>query len=429
MSWSFLIMSVVSLLALAYRRRDSEQFMMIIAAFLALFTMILLPFMGYNYFDKLEITKLYLKQMRVPMAVYFNECQPIIYAFVLGVLVFQIFDKGSNRMDSLRSLIDRFTALSWRELIFFFLCFQFLSMLETNMVTSLQFFFFGLGSSKYGVLLVMFRKSQIFLHRILILVFPLLESLQGGMFQGYLAMIFVILLLAGWLKNGKRLFMLTAVAGMLVPLLLIAKNELRSSAVSDELTLKRLGEVLYETQLKEGQGSELFGFSTVGSFELYRRLNQGWLFSAVLEKNGQSEEREHGVLIKSIVASVVPRVLWPDKPKAGGRDKIDKYTNLTRQGATSMNISPFGDIVVEFRGFGAFVVSLVYAIMLCKLSMLLIELAGTGRISFLILPLIFSQIYKVETDIVTVLNFLIKGLIIGKILLYAQNWMRHRIPE
>lgn len=94
-----------------------------------------------------------------------------------------------------------------------------------------------------------------------------------------------------------------------------------------------------------------------------------------------------------------------------------------------MNISPFGDIVVEFRGFGAFVVSFIYAIMLCKLLMLLIELAGAGRISFLILPLILSQIYKVETDIVTVLNFLIKGLIIGKILLYAQNWMRHRIPE
>lgn len=427
MSWPLLVISAFSLLYLGYWRRNSEQLMIIIAALLAVFTMVFLPFMGYTFFDELEITKLYLKQMRVPMAIYFNECQPVIYAFVLGVLVFQLIDRDSNRFVKLQSLLDRFTVLSWRELTFLFFLFQSMSLLTSSMIASLQFVLFGIGSARYGVLLIMVRKSQSVFVRTAILGLPLLESMRSGMFQGGLAVIFSTLLLVGWLNSGRRVVTLIVILGLVMPSLLIAKNQLRRDANSDSLSLVSFAETLYQTRLEESERSELFGISTEGSFELYRRLNQGWLLSAVIEKKEESEERQQGLLLKSIVASVIPRFLWPDKPKAGGKEKVDKYTNLTLTGGTSMNISPFGEILVEFKESGALICSFLYAMLLCKLLALMVEFAIAGRISFLILPLILSQVYKVETDIVTVLNFLVKGFIFGKILLLAENWIRHRV--
>lgn len=430
MSWPLFVSSIVALVFFAFRKRDSEQFMVIVSAFLAVFTIILLPFLGYTHFDNLEITRIFGKEMMVPEDVYFNALQPIIYAFVFGVLLFQYKSHSVNRMDSFRLLLDKFTKISWRNLILMFFVFEALKLIQGLNVVSLNFFFLGMSSAKYGVLLIMFRKTRSFLIRLIVLCPPLLEAVGSGMFQGHLASIFVILLLGGGLKKSARFFLLAVFSAILLPLLLMAKGELRRKAWGEEgLNLIGFVDVITETNHRQRSDGELLGVATEGGFELYRRLNQGWLVSAVLEREEHGKVSGDGLLLESFAASIIPRFLWPEKPAAGGQAKISNYTNLVLTNSTSMNISPFAEIVIQFSGFAAIVISFLYALFLCQSVCLLVDFSVAGRISFFIVPFILSQVYKVETDMVTVMNFLIKGFVFGRILLFIQNWMIQRIPE
>lgn len=424
MSWSLLAFSIVALIWAVIRNRDSEQLVMMLSALLAVVTLLLIPFLGYKYFDNLEITRLYDKEMRVPESVYFNAMQPVIYAYVLGVLMFGSKSNSLNRLSSLRSVIDVFSEVSWRNLTLVFLVLEFLIVLRNLEISALNFVFLALSSAKYGVLLIMTRKAKNSWVKLGIFCWPLIEAVDSGMFQGYLAVIVVLILLDGGFKNRLRFLGLTALGLVFIPLLLIAKNELRRQAWGDGLTMSGAIDTLVEVGLRESSDTGMFAFSTTANFEIYRRLNQGWLLSAVLEKKEQDEEFGQNLLLQSLAASVIPRFMWPEKPKAGGREKIANYTNLTLSQSTSMNVSPFGEIISEFNGLGAIVISFLYALLVCKLISQLIELSVAGRISFLILPFILSQVYKVETDIVTVLNFLVKGFVLGLLLLPVQNLLR-----
>lgn len=426
MSWSLLVFSIIALILAIIRNRDSEQFMMILSALLAVFTMLLIPFLGYKYFDNLEITRLYDKEMKVPESDYFNAMQPVIYAYVLGVLIFGSKSDSLNRLSSLRSVVDEFCDICWRNLILLFLALDFLKVLQYIGISELNFVFLALSSAKYGVLLIMILKAKNRWVKLGILCWPLTEAVGSAMFQGYLALIFVVILINGGFKKRLRFLGLTALGLMLLPWLLIAKNELRRNAWGDGggLTMSEAFDIMVEVGLRESSDAGLFVFSTEANFEVYRRVNQGWLLSAVLEKKEQNEGFVRGLLLQSLAASVIPRFMWPEKPEAGGREKIANYTDLTLSKSTSMNISPFGDIIAEFNGLGAIVISFLYALLVCKLISQMIEFSIAGRISFLILPFILSQVYKVETDIVTVLNFLIKGFVLGLLLLPVQNLLR-----
>ena len=75
----------------------------------------------------------------------------------------------------------------------------------------------------------------------------------------------------------------------------------------------------------------------------HMRLNQGRILSHVIEKCDREDIRENGKRLgTNILASVVPRIIWKDKPMAGGDVNIPKYTSVNLNSNTSMNISPLG---------------------------------------------------------------------------------------
>lgn len=416
-------LGLIVLLLSCYRYRDSEQLMLIFAALLAVITMLLVPFLGYKFFDNLPLTKLYSKEMRVSEELYFRVCEPVIYAFVFGVVIFQLFSKTVTRMESLRLLIDRYVSLSWTKLVFIYLGLRSFALLRLLDIAVLDFFFMGISSGCYGVMVVMLRKTRNPLLWLIILSIPVADMIRSGMFQGHLAIMGVCVLIAGGFKNRVWFLRYIVLACLSLPILLIAKNELRQEAWTNGLSVSEVASIMHSKSLNENGYELITDGTTAESFEVYRRLNQGYILSAVIEKKTNSAELATGLLFESIAASLIPRLFWPDKPEAGGRWKIQKLTNLSLSATTSMNLSPFGDIIAEFGGFGAMTLSFLYALLLCKALSSLIDLSVSGRISFMIIPIILSNIYKVETDILTVLNFVVKGFVLGRILLFIQRFV------
>src|SRR5690606_8294988 len=142
------------------------------------------------------------------------------------------------------------------------------------------------------------------------------------------------------------------------------------------------------------------------------RLNQGWIISAIMDHVPRNLEFAGGATIKeAIVASLVPRFLNPDKKEAGGQENFTKYTGLPLSDNTSMGLSIIGEFYANYGVLiGIFMMGL-WGLFLAFIWKKLI--ANTYKVPLLIffLPLIFLQVIKAETELVVVLNHLLKSII------------------
>lgn len=84
--------------------------------------------------------------------------------------------------------------------------------------------------------------------------------------------------------------------------------------------------------------------------EIDSRLNLNYLTGAAIDylREG-NEDFAKGETIKTAVAAVVPRMLWPDKPVTmGGSETVTKYTGITFPEGTSVAMGMVMDFYVNF---------------------------------------------------------------------------------
>jgi hypothetical protein len=65
-------------------------------------------------------------------------------------------------------------------------------------------------------------------------------------------------------------------------------------------------------------------------YPLYVRFNQGYNVSVVMKRIPAAVPFDEGDMVKkSLLASITPRFLWPDKPMAGGHFNMKYYAGIT----------------------------------------------------------------------------------------------------
>lgn len=144
--------------------------------------------------------------------------------------------------------------------------------------------------------------------------------------------------------------------------------------------------------------------------ELNVRLNQGWITSAIMLYVPQHEPFANGTtLVESVESAFLPRILFPNKKQAGGRENYQRFTGIPIDDNTSMGIGLLGEAYANF-GWGAGLFLLVWGLILAKILASLIQLALRYNVLlFFMIPIIFLQVVKAETEFLTVLNHLIKA--------------------
>ena len=79
------------------------------------------------------------------------------------------------------------------------------------------------------------------------------------------------------------------------------------------------------------------------------RINQGWIVARIMRYTPNYEPFAGGeTIITGIRASLIPRFLDPDKPKAGGRENFTRFTGKLISDNTSMGLSPLGEAYANF---------------------------------------------------------------------------------
>lgn len=152
------------------------------------------------------------------------------------------------------------------------------------------------------------------------------------------------------------------------------------------------------------------------------RINQGWIVSRIMQRVPALVPHAEGATVSTAVkASVMPRMLFPDKPIAGGKANYEKYTGFPLGKSTSMGISLLGEAYVNFGVVGAWFFMLALGLISSFLIHRLFLLALKYPTVWLWLPLILLHFVKAETELLVQLNFLIKSFVLVYLFLWANK--------
>jgi hypothetical protein len=151
-------------------------------------------------------------------------------------------------------------------------------------------------------------------------------------------------------------------------------------------------------------------------------MNQGYLLSREMNYIPRVQPYANGETIyRTVIAILVPRVLWPDKPEAGGRYNLSRFLGIKQRLAYSMNIGPFGEAYGNFGPFWGVFFIFLYGVFLAFLMKTSLTMSMKNPSLLLWLPLLFYFTLTVETDILTAVNSFIKGFLFVWVLFFLSR--------
>lgn len=157
--------------------------------------------------------------------------------------------------------------------------------------------------------------------------------------------------------------------------------------------------------------------------ELNVRLNQGWIISAIMEHTPRMQPYADGATVmEAVFASALPRFLNPDKKIAGGVENFEKFTGLPLGENTSMGMSIIGEAYANFGVGGGILFMAIWGFVLIRFWFFILRQVGNRPLLIFFIPLMFLQVIKAETELVVVLNHLVKSLI----LIFVFFWLSRK---
>ena len=141
------------------------------------------------------------------------------------------------------------------------------------------------------------------------------------------------------------------------------------------------------------------------------RMNQGWLVGMTMKRVPERFDFAYGETIaEAVAAAIVPRLLWPDKPEAGGRANLKRFWGVDLVGY-SMNIGPLGEAYANFDKWGGVAYMFFYGLFFNMVLTLILRFSERRPTIVLWIPFLFFYTINMETDLLTTMGALVKGLI------------------
>lgn len=406
-----IVIGLVIALKLVHSLSRPRYAIKILIALFAYLQLCLGPYLYYTFYQGTELSLLWNLEMAVDADLYFSYLLPGLSAFIFG-----LFFAHKNLNDDFK-----FRATGEEQVKPLIVIGLTCSLILNFSVPQSLSFLLILGGSlaKCGLLIIHFQRIRnaskvvelITIPALLLISLLFYEASVSGMFEAMVFWIF-ILLVTSLAHIPKSIFrnLTILVSGILVIISMqTAKGIYRTLIWNDgvESNLEIFGSSLYA-----GYRTSQENFNDhVFWFPLAERLNQGRIVSHVIQKIETDEiNLDFNRIPIAFASSFVPRLLWPSKPVAGGRDNISRYTDIPLVGATSMNISHFGDFFIALGRIGG-IFSLFFwgAIMSWFINWTTSE--RRNKYMLWLSPIVLIGLIPIETDLNMVLNHFVKSTV------------------
>lgn len=372
------------------------------------------PAFAYN---GLENYAYFMYQMRVPAAEYFSYAIPSVCAFIVGLHLFA-GNLDGEVVDEKRIKIFVQNNL---KVPYIFIVLGFLaSVLSTFFSSEFGFVFYLLGSFKFiGLFLLILGSERLRPVPMAIVIGSIISSSLGsGMFHDLLTwIIFTAAVFAVRYKISFNLKVIGAAGFILLALAIqLLKGSFRNAlGQGEEGDFETLANV-YET---ENENKGLFTYEKIASANT--RINQGWIITNIMITVPDKEPYSNGKeLMQLLEAAILPRVIAPNKLRAGDKEILYKYSGIRTGLGTSMALSSIGDAYINFGVWGGwifmFVMGLVYSFILSKFK----KYSKDYPALILFTALSFYYPIRPDCELQTIWGHLVKSLFV--IFVMIQLW-------
>jgi hypothetical protein len=383
------------------------------------FTCLVMPVVGYKYYNyENQLAKLFRRFMQVPEQDYFGYALPalILFCFILsfplssrkyedsGEFLFQHIDRIKAYLKKNPHVGATIMIVGAAELLF-----------GGIFPGSLRFFFDIFFFSSFSGLLMVFLGNNRTYKTFLIPAFAfllLIKAVESSMFT---VIAYMSIAMASFFLIGNKTGIIKKIGFFIVGcfFLLVIQN----SKMAYRKVIKTSGNNSAQLSTFLNIVQEQFfiseNFFQVNEFyPVFIRLNQGFNVSQVMKRIPTAQDFDGGTMIqKSILASITPRFLWPDKPMAGGHFNMKYYAGLTIIfGSYSTNVGPLGEAYGAYGVFGGILTMCALAFYIRFAYFKVWRISLKYPIMILWLPVIFYQTtYSAENDILQILNSTIKS--------------------
>ena len=361
-------------------------------------------------------------RMYVPEEEYMALAVPGVMLLSVGLYRFS-FGKRTAFIGDCAQITGEIVARS-RRLPIYLICVGFaFSYLAGRVPDSLEFPVYLFSNVKYiGLIYLLFSDWLADKKLPLLIAFYLtfMSSLHSAMFHDLLLWSAFVGMYAAYLVNPsmKRKVAMIVIAVSFVGIIQVAKDEYRI------LLREQVGSDYVSTFITAVDNELLQDrvFSDDNIERLVIRFNQGWIISRIMQRVPSVMPYADGdTIITAIKASILPRVLFADKPIAGGRVNYEKYTGFHLESNTSMGISLLGEAYINFGVGGAWVFMLVFGLLTSLVIRILFQYTRKYPTLWLWLPLVFLHFVKAETELLVQLNFLTKSIVLILFFVWANR--------
>lgn len=295
---------------------------------------------------------------------------------------------------------------------------------------TIGFLFHLIGQLRYvGALSWMIVKAEGWQLRILI-VFSYLffEAASGGIFFEFLLWTGYLFISLAFLRKWRiKILLVLPVVLFLSSHLNTIKSEFRSELQQKNPTRLESVSILGRLMLKTLSGDfvetkeEIIG-------DKFIRYNQGWIISRTMATVPEIEPFARGeTLAKAIVASLVPRILVPDKLRIASKEFFYKYTNLPLSEKTSMALGIAGEMYINFDVAWGTVGIFVYGLAIGWLFSMFAKRALINPLWWAWVPFVLLVTIEAEWNLVDILNFVSKSLLVMLALVYFVPFFKTRL--
>ena len=364
--------------------------------------------LAYNGLDRFQVGYY---QMQVPEETYFSYVIPAVILFILGLHI-----KAGNLLgeqiaqNKIKAYVQANKQLPYIFIGIGLFCNFLISILGS---WDVPFLITALANLKFVGLFMLILSYEKIKPVPLILVYGTLisSSIVGAMFQDLLIwLIFLGAVLAIKYRPSEKLkilFIFLFVI-MTISIQLLKGGYRRATWQGGQAVGLSTWTKTYEEQNKTGSF-----FNPVQLSESNIRMNQGYIVTNIMKKVPSQVPHANGdELVQILTAAVLPRIIAPNKLKAGDKQLFMKYTGMYLLSTTSMGLSSVGDAYINFGVVGGSIFMFLLGLLFNYVLKLFYRYSINIPILLLFTPLVFYYPIRPDCELQTILGHLIKSGII-----------------
>lgn len=361
------------------------------------------PTLAYNGLDKFQYLKY---KMQVTEDIYFSYAIPAVICFIIGLHLFSKL--RGEKID--QASIKLFVRQNPR-LMYYFIGIGFCASYVAGFFgAELGFVFYLIAGFKFVGAFILIIGSQRLKPAPLILVFGsiVLSSLGSAMFHDLITwLVFILAVFAIKYRPSVGAKIAATVAFLIMIVVIQQLKTIYRQAT--QFQGKRGDIAAFDDALDDAQSEgSLFDPESLARSNV--RINQGFIVTYILKRIPAQEPFSNGKELYQILeAAFLPRILAPNKLKAGDNSLVYKYSGIVLRKHTSMSLSSMGDAYINFGAFGGSIFMMVLGLMF---NIVLVGFERYGRkmpIALLFTPLVFYFPIRPDTALQTSLGHLVKA--------------------